>query len=415
MTKLIRDIIPSREVETEKNKEAELKKLPQKRKGFNWRLSLGILALLIIGGMVYQIGFSSFHLTVYPQTQLVSLEKEILVAVNEEAIGEPGVIQGKFLTDSREESEIFPATGQTSKGQKAEGIVKVYNAYRPAQAITLRPMTRFLSSSGKYFQVPEELYLPAAHWEGGKLIPSVVETRVVAMEAGPDYNIDSDEFSVPGLAGSLYYDYIHAQSSSAMTGGSLAAVAQVTEEDLQLARESLKENLFAQSATVLQEEAGSTFIFLPAALSQEIVEGSSSVEAGEEVENFDYQLSITSQALVFSEEKVIELIKEEIQEKVGPEKEIVPDSLTITYYPLAVNFDRQIIDCNLKATAKVYPVFSQGDLKELIAGQRIGEVQTIIRESFPQFEEIQGHIKPFWTRKVPADFSRIEVEVYLDY
>jgi len=415
MTKLIRDIVPPQEVNSGEKKEVKKRNQPQKKKFSIWLTGLGVVTFFILGGFIYQLGFASFRLAVYPQTQIVSLEKEILVAVEAEPLNEPNVIQGKFLVDFQEDQGMFPATGQVVQGQKAEGTIKVYNNHRPPEAITLRPMTRFLSGSGKYFQSPERIYLPAAQWEGGKLIPSVVETRIAAMEEGPDYNIEGDKFSVPGLAGTVYYDNIYAESSEKMTGGEVTTVAQVTEEDLQAARESLKEQLFSLSQKALEKKAGSDFIFLPAALSQEVEESGSSVAVGEEVEQFNYHLSVVSQSLVFPEPPVLDLMKQEIQAKIGEEKAIAPGSLMVAYYPLAANFDQKVIDCNLKVTAKVYSPFKEEDLKKLVAGKTLPEVQAAIQEFFPQLEEVRGIINPFWARRVPADLSRIQIEVHLDH
>jgi len=405
MAKLIRDIIPPQEAGSEEREKTKKKNRLQKKKLSVWPVSLGL----------YQLGFTSFRLTVYPQTQIVSLEKEILVAADAESPTSPNTIPGKFLVDSQKGQDIFQATGQVVRGQKAEGMIKVYNAYQPAEAITLRASTRFLSGSGKYFQSPERIYLPAAQWEGGKLIPSTVMTKVVAMGEGPDYNIAPDKFSVPGLAGTVYYDHIYAESSESITGGEMAAIAQVTEEDRQIARESLKEQLFSVSQQALEEKAGPDFVFLPAALLQEVEEEGSSVAIGEEVEQFDYHLSVTSQVLTFPEAQVLDLMEEEIQEKIGSERAIVPESLMITYYPLAANFDQKIIDCNLKVTAKVYSLFGEEDLKRLVAGKTVTEAKTAIQEYFPQLEEVRGSLHPFWARKIPAGLSKIQIKVYLDH
>ena len=415
MAKLIRDIIPPQEAGSEEREKTKKKNRLQKKKLSVWPVSLGIIILLILSGFLYQLGFTSFRLTVYPQTQIVSLEKEILVAADAESPTSPNTIPGKFLVDSQKGQDIFQATGQVVRGQKAEGMIKVYNAYQPAEAITLRASTRFLSGSGKYFQSPERIYLPAAQWEGGKLIPSTVMTKVVAMEEGPDYNIAPDKFSVPGLAGTVYYDHIYAESSESITGGEMVAIDQVTEEDWQIARESLKEQLFSISQQVLEEKAGPDFVFLPAALLQEVEEEGSSVAIGEEVEQFDYHLSVTSQVLTFPEAQVLDLMEEEIQEKIGSERAIVPESLMITYYPLAANFDQKIIDCNLKVTAKVYSLFGEEDLKRLVAGKTVTEAKTVIQEYFPQLEEVRGNLYPFWARKIPTGLSKIQIKVYLDH
>ena len=418
MAKLFYDIIPSQQIKKDQTiKPKQNKKQNKKKKRFSfWFILLGGLMVILLGGFIYQLKFTSFRLTVWPKMQVVSLEKEILVKVNSGPDDQVDAIAGKFLTDSQEATEQFSATGEIVKGKKAEGTIRVYNNLRPSEAMTLRAQTRFLSSAGKYFRSPEKIYLPPAQWVSGKLVPSWVDTAVVALEEGPDYNIKPDRFSVPGLAGTVYYSDIYGQSFGIMEGGEVVTVPQVSEEDLQKARKSLEEKLFTLSQQALEQKVESDFIFLPSALSQEIQQDQgSSVKVGEEVSQFDYTLSVTSRAIVFSKSQVDSLIKKAIQDKIGAEKIIVPESLMVTYHPLAINFDQQAIDCNLQATAKVYSVFQEEALKKLVAGKILPEAQRLIEEQFPQFEEFKGQNNPFWKQRIPSDLSRIQVIFYFNH
>lgn len=413
MAKPFYDIIPPQQGKPDLSAEPKQKKKKNKVSlGF---VLLGALIVIFLGGLVYQLGFASFHLTVWPKTQVVSLEKEIFIKVNPESSDQGDTIAGKFLTDSQKANKQFSSTGQTINGQKAGGVIRVFNNLQSLESMTLRAQTRFLASSGKYFRSPEKIYLPAAEWVSGKLVPSWVDVNVVALEEGPDYNIKADNFSVPGLVGTVYYSDIYGQSSEAMQGGELVTVAQVSEEDLQKARESLVEELFTLSQQVLEKKVEPDFIFLPAALSQNTENGGSSIEVGEEVPQFGYAIEVTSQAIVFSKSQVDSLILKEIQDQIGEGKKIVPESLMITYHPLAVNFDQEMIDCNLQVTAKVYSVFQEEALKKLVANKKLSEALRLIKEQFPQFEEFKGQNNPFWKQRIPSGLSRIYITSYFNY
>ena len=287
MARIFYDIIPPQGIQQDRKNQPESIKSGKKKKRVKLIFFIS-LVLIILGGVIYQIEFKSFSLSVWPKTQIVSLEKEIIIQAGSVS-GEQSnlTIPGQILTDRQELSQQFPATGQKVIGQPAQGIIRVFNAYQPVQPITLRAKTRFLSSSGKYFRAPEKIYLPPAHWEKGKLVPGWKDVKVVAIEEGPDYNIKPEHFSVPGLVGTVYYSKVYGQSSKAMEGGKIETVAQVSEEDLQQARESLRQKLFKLSQESLKKKMGEDIIFLPSALSQEVEEERTSVKAGEEVPQFD--------------------------------------------------------------------------------------------------------------------------------
>ena len=413
MAKLIYDIIPP-QVNQKRGRVSQEKPSRKRRSLSWWGRVLGLILAVVIGGVVYQIGFSSFHLLVWPKTQIVSAEKELMIAVRPSTEGGE-VIQGMLVNDKKTLQKVFSTTGRTNEGAKATGTIRVYNNYRPPRSLTLRAQTRFLSSTGKYFRSAEKIYLPPAKWVGGKLIPSWVDIKVVALAEGPDYNIKPDKFSIPGLVGTVYYSKVYGQSFNSMTGGSISSLPQVSQEDFKQAREVLKKQLFSLSKKSLEGKIGKDFIFLPSSFSQDFQDKGSSVKIGDKVPQFDYEATATSQAIVFSSLKARSLMRDLIQKKIGYQKGIVPDSLMVTYRPLAVNFDQQVIDCNIQATAKVYSLVKKESLQQLVAGKGLEEVSALIREHFPQFSEVKGVMKPFWERRIPSDLSRIQVKFYLNH
>lgn len=414
MAKLIYDIIPPQEKysrKTRKKSNGREKKRAVKR---GWLFLFLILAVLT-GGFIYQEKFSSFHLFIWPKTQIVSTEKEVMIAVQPSSSTQEEVIPGQLVTVRKSQQKIFSTTGRTTEGQKAEGVIRVYNDYRPPRSLSLRAQTRFLSSSGYYFRSVKKIFLPPAKWVGGKLIPSWSDVKVVAVAEGPDYNIKPDKFSIPGLVGTVYYSKVYGQSFEAMKGGTLSSVPQVSQDDLNKARETLKKELFSLAEQSLREKIGKDFVLLPSSFSQDFQDGGSSIKLGEKVPQFDYKATVISKAIVFSRSQTKAFVENLIKKQIGVERGLVPGSLMITYHPLAVNFDQQVIDCNLEITAKTYSLIQESSLKQLVAGKTLSQALTSLREHFPQLAEVRGAMQPFWQHKIPADLSRIQVKLYLNY
>ena len=421
MARLVYDIIPPQGRSSQNTRSSQkIKKggngLGKKsRKIKNGWLFLFLILAVVAGGFIYQKWFSSFRLFVWPKTQIVSAEKEVMIAAQPSSSVKEEVIPAHLITVQKSQQKIFSTTGRTTEGRKATGVIRVYNDYRPPRSLTLRAQTRFLSSSGHYFRSVKKIFLPPAKWVEGKLVPSWSDVQVIAVAEGPDYNIKPDKFSIPGLVGTVYYSKVYGQSFEAMKGGALSSVPQVSQDDLDQARETLKKELSSQAEQALREKIGKDFVLLPSSFSQDFQDGGSSVKVGEKVAHFDYKATVISKAIVFSRTQAKTLVEGFIKKQIGADRELVPGSLMITYHPLAVNFDQQIIDCNLEITAKTYPLIQENSLKQMVAGKALSQALTLLKEHFPQLAEVRGAIQPFWQRKIPADLSRIQVKLYLNY
>ena len=200
-----------------------------------------LLSLIWLASPLY----ARLSLEIRPIVETRIFEQDIEVNIAQSSLDiENKIIPGRFFEKQEEKQKTFETFGKKIIEEKAEGIIRVYNEHNPPRPVTLRATTRFLSSEGgKIFRSPEKIYLTAASVVNGKIVPSFKDIRVVAQEGGEDYNIGSSNFSVPGLVGSALYYSVWADSEHGMEGGFRQETQMVTEENIEMAEDELKQEL----------------------------------------------------------------------------------------------------------------------------------------------------------------------------
>ncbi|MDD2696826.1 MAG: hypothetical protein PHE52_01565, partial [Candidatus Pacebacteria bacterium] len=182
----VTDILPPQKIreerKEEKKEEKEIKirreeeKKPQ-LKGFDTEvpssptkkiLIFSSIFLVLIGVFCY-LTLSKAEIEIWPETDSLSVDTKLTV---DKTANEPNlptkVIPGQFFQRDKTVSQTFPATGKTTKDEKAEGTIKVYNAYSTSPQV-LVAATRFVSADGKVFRTPIKVTVPGGTYDKGKL------------------------------------------------------------------------------------------------------------------------------------------------------------------------------------------------------------------------------------------------------
>lgn len=377
-----------------------------------------ISVIIFVGllGVFFYFKLPRLDLKIWPKIELLTFEKKITI---DKSAGEidflNGIIPGKILEEEKELWQEFPATGINREEGKAEGVIRVYNKYNPPVPITLIANTRFLSDSEKSFRSFKKIYIPAAKIKSGKIIPSWTETRVVAIEAGKDYNIKPAEFSIPKLAGTSYYYTIYGKSTAPMIGGFETESKQITQEDIQKAKDVLAKKLLASSKISLKSKVPSGFILFNDAISGEIIEVSPFVKAGAVVEQFNVQAKAKTTALIFKKSDLEKIAEELILSELPVSKKLFKESLSLNYTPELINLEKGEITLSLKFSAKIYPAISEKELSTLLRGKSNEEIREVVYKTLPQqVSQIEINFWPFWVKKTPKNLNKINVELNLE-
>jgi len=404
--------IPFSEGEKEPVRGAAFEKAPARRKPKTLLLR-GLffsLALLAIIGFVGYAVFSKTDVEVWPKTDFLQVQEEIIV---DSEAKDPDFTQktipGKTLSDQKSGSQNFPATGKVVKEEKAGGIIRVYNAYSESPQ-GLWASTRFVSSDGKLFRSVKKETIPGRTYDKGKIVPGYADIEVQAAEAGEDCNIGPSAFSIPGFAGMPQYSSFYGESFSPMAGGFKGEVAQVSDSDLQSAQNTLSEKLKGESRDFLKNTVSSDSILLEDLIFQSITRQDSSVGAGDQSGSFSAQTEVKSEGLVFEKEDAESFAKSFVASQVPQGSKMQEESLRIDYSVLKKENSRAVVVLNIKV--KIYPEIDLAEFKKAIADKSFQEVALLVNDQV-QIEKIKIKSSPFWKRTIPENLDKIELKINL--
>jgi len=435
MAKKVIDIFPPKKKEIIEKKEEQEKKeteiKPKKKRQISLRplvkrvpilpfkrgLILALVFLILSGTFCY-ITLSKAEISVWPETEAFNLIEQATIDKNATEVDSLlKIIPAETLQKEKTVVQAFPASGKVIKEEKAQGTIKVYNAYSTSAQV-LVATTRFVSSDGKVFRTPVKVTVPGGTYEKGKLVPGEADVKVVADQPGKDYNIGPTKFSVPGFAGTDKYTKFYGESFEAMVGGFQEEVAKMTEEDLAQAEEVLVEKAKKECNELLQNElqseaVSSKFDYLSDTIQTEIVENFSLTSSGTETKDFNYQVKAQCQAVVFKKEDIDNYVKEAIAFQIPQDKKLYEESLKINYNVDSTDLETGQITVSMTILTKIYVDVDIISFKNALKGKTLLEAKLFL-ENYPKITKASVKFWPFWVNRVPEELSKIKFNLVID-
>lgn len=395
-------------------KQGELKAAPIKRDRkisiIIRRISFLIVFFVLIFLIMTQfLNANSAEIEIYPETEEMNFQAFLTADSEIEEMDFmnqiiPGYPLEKEVALTK---EFIPSRVQLDK--KAFGTIRVYNKYD--SPVTLIANTRFLSSteSTKLFLAKKKFTVPAGGY---------TDVEVVASEPGDDYNIEPCSFSIPGLRNfsppELYYN-VYGKSFSRMQGGDISEAFKVTEEDLEEAEKTLKEEAEREVLKALREFAGEEYVVLDKTIETEIIE-SNPVDAtvNQIKDNFLYQIKIKSEVFTVKNSDIRDFVIQYIGSKIPPDKAVYADSAEVE--SIVGNIDIEgvsTIDISFKGD--IYSKIDTLSIRDISRNQQISNIKRYISEIYPEISKPPKiRLNPFFFRKAPKDINSINILIKFD-
>jgi hypothetical protein len=407
MQKKIIDIYPPRDLGGRKKK--PFLKPPEKKKGEGLAQKVTILIILAFVSTfaVLHFIFARVRIEIWPETKVLNFEEKIIADLKKENnldVISSKSIPARIVETEKVASQEFPASGKVTKEEKAHGKITVFNNYQSSQNLVVNTRFQLPSEKVMYFRSVKTVVVPAK---------SQLEINVIADRTGEEYNITPSTFSLPGLVGLPQYYSIYGKSFSAMEGGFKGEIPKVIQEDLDRAKNILTEELFNAARESLKNQISTDSILLDGATKEEVVEGSSSVQAGTEIKSFNFQAKVKAEALVFNKADLDNFARDYILNKITGDERIKPDSLQINYSPESIDFNSGKITLKLTFSAKIYSDIETDSLKQIIKKKTLAETKSIL-ENQPKVDKVDLKPWPFWVKRVPDNLDRIQIQLSID-
>jgi len=396
----------------------EIKIIKKKEGGKEW-LPITVFLLLILMGAFCYFNLSKATIIVWPKTEDINVKTNLTIdkgAIESNLINK--VIPGEMFEKEKVITDTFPSSGKVGKEEKAQGTIKVYNEYSTSPQV-LVVNTRFVSTGGKVFRTQNKITIPGFTYdEKKKMVAGTIDVKVMADQAGAEYNIEPSTFSIPGFAGSEKYTKFYGKSSQPMTGGLSQKVSQVTKEDLDNAKNVLSkkakqdcESAFIQD--INGEKAAAGFLSIENAIQTEVVDTFSLAAPGTQGDNFSYQIKAKSQTIIFKKADLENFIKEFVASQAPEEKKVLEKSITIKITPETVNLSSGKVILSLDISAKTYSDFDSSNFKEGLKGKTAMESMVLL-ETLPEVSKAEVKLWPFWVRVIPEDLEKIQININVD-
>ncbi len=298
-------------------------------------------------------------------------------------------------------SELVDATGEKDVLSKATGNIMVYNAF-DSNSQKFVEGTRFETPGGLIYKTSKAIIVPGKKTVSGKEVPGSIEVSVVAEKAGPEYNIELTDFTVPGLKNDSRFNKFYARSKTSMTGGESGKVAEVSEVDMTKVVGALKEKLETNLKEKLEKELPKNQVLLKDLSVLNFKVSSPKLKDGKALVEVEGNIK----AYVLDSNSLARFL---LRDSDTPIKE--SDSFVVVLDEVVASVDdlTNMSSVNFSGQAKVSYVFPIDEFKIKIAGVSEDSIPVISKE-YSAISEISTTIKPFWKSTIPKDTDRIFIE-----
>jgi hypothetical protein len=374
------------------------------------RILVGCAVIVFLITVYVYRGLPWVSIQIMPEMNNISMKEKVSVDASKNIIDYASkIIPAKVLTEEKEISQEFLATGTASNSGKSTGTIRVYNKISPTKSMALVAGTRFLSDSGKLFVTLQKITIPAMQ---GKTA-GFVDVDVQAREVGSDYNIGASKFSVPGLSGSEYYYVIWGESSSSMEGGYSGSVKKVTSDDIETAKSMLTEKASKAVKDSLMGKITLQEVMIGDEINVTILQSTLDVKANSIADKFNVSMKSKASVMVVKKEDLQSFVTEALESQLSRGQLILEDNISIDYTPDSIDIKNGKAKINLQANSQSYFDINKNDIINNISGKSSEAIKDAIYQiADGKISDIKIDFWPFWVSKAPNRKNRIEVDLF---
>jgi len=338
--------------------------------------------------------------------------KDVIVSKNSSSIDLDLVkIPGEILIKKNSTVIKVPSSGKKYIEQRATGKITIFNAYSTAPQ-SLVANTRFETPDGKIYRIVERIIIPGAKKVGDQLEPSMIDAKVVADKAGPDYNIDKvSRFTIPGFASSDKFKGFYASSDSPMSGGFIGEGAMVSDADIEKAKkdaqDKLRDVIIAQMKMDISQD--SSLKMLDGAqkftISKENVDPTVD-ESGQFSISLEGELSV----MVFKEADVADLLRELYIKENKSDTDLKEKDFKISYSNPIVDWQNGKMTLPATYKSTLWIPFNAEEMKKSITGFDDIKLKQIVLDA-KGIDKVNVMFWPFYVNSVPKNINKINIIV----
>lgn len=392
---------------------------------------LVLLSLALFSFVIFKL-LPSAELTIQPRQDSVSETSNIFLVASGAVLPmdiAPGVTRLSLepVVVTVEKTITFEQISKEFRGTAATLQMSVVN--QTDDDIELRKGTRFMNQAGMIFTIPQRLTVPARSQKVTKATAAAED--MYGQIIGERGNVPADlQWTIPGL-NEDDQKVIFGQNKTAGTGGTTAYATVLTQQDLDLAKSRLEQELEAaakeevewrRSERDARTEHQSFRLLTPTKLFTKQFQNESLPThlLGKEVSSITASGSLVYTVLGYDLEPILALLKERLTEHVREGKALREDLLDADHLDVRVilyddNLTWAKVTAELTGTEEFIldPLTPAGALfgqrvRESITDKSEAEALRIV-QNMPEVDDVEISIWPFWNDTLPSIPSHITI------
>jgi hypothetical protein len=357
-------------------------------------LTIGVIVLLLLGATGFALMRSSVvDITLKTET----IPVEFLATSTSDAMSASNTLPYKLLPVSKEGTKEVSATGpSTTIEKRASGNIIIYNNSAASQQLIAT--TRFATPEGLEYRIDKPITIPAK---------GSIEAVVYADQPGESYNVGMKDFTIPGFKGTPKYEQFYARSKTALAGGFIGTMPQVSDADLKAANDELETSLKAQAVADIQLQKSADSVFFPTG---SITSFTSSVAPGESGKAV-VTGKLTLEALLFDRatvEKAIADTKNGQQYRYDNLESLAVIIQNPT--PVTSFMSSPVLSLKFAGTLTTGQSFDEEALRRALAGKSKAQLAEILR-MYPEITQAEATVRPFWKSSFPENPEKININI----
>lgn len=374
------------------------------------RYALWYIAAACVIAFLFSLSFLFEHASVVitPKSLPVAFDATDTFTAQKDTDADDTIVYSEMTLDGNESIKL-PSTITQTQDQSAKGTVILYNAYSPS-SYKLVASTRLTTPDGKIYHIDKAVTIPGYTGHGTTLVPGSASVSVTAAAAGPAYNIDPSDFTLPGLAGSAQASKIYGRSQTAISGGSSGTVYTIPADAAAAAMGTLQDKLKATLIDKAEAQVPDGYLLYPGATvftpDQNVqVPFSTTTEV-------PLALHGTLTAYIVKENTLVTAIAENSVSQYDGEPVTVPNVASLTLVPSGPLNPATDTSFTFSFTGNATIVWTvdPSAVQALLAGRKKSEFETLI-SGIVGVDRAQVTLKPFWKQTFPEDQTRIAVTI----
>ncbi len=376
-----------------------------------WLPWILIPTILAVGLFVVLNYFSGATVMIIPKHDTVPIpDTQVFSAQKNPTDGSLSFAVMKVTLDDTIE---VAATGSKMVTSKAQGKIIVYNEQSVAQRLIKN--TRFESSAGKTYRINDSITVPAAKIpKTGKLTPGTVSITIYADEAGPSYNSDPSDFTLPGLKSSPQYKKVYARSNGPIAGGASGTTKTVSDTDMRDASDNLRVSLETKLRNKAHGDVASSQIAFDKGIVVELGDPKLSTDQSSSPDKAVLGESGTLYMVVFDRDALTKAIAKGLVPTYAGENIQMAniDALTITVPTTSGTalWSAEKIDFSLHGTPQLTWVVDEEKVKKDLEGVAKANFNAVMG-GYTTIERAKASLRPFWKSTFPIDPNVITLKI----